>query len=61
MFSKVYGIEVKSPQGVNTGTEISNKDIEETEKFIFDNKIKEIFVERTNNPDKMKNKRNCKI
>ncbi|MFM1524078.1 zinc ABC transporter substrate-binding protein [Helcococcus bovis] len=54
MFSKVYGIEVKSPQGVNTGTEISNKDIEETAKFIFDNKIKAIFVERTNNPDKMK-------
>ncbi|XLX18812.1 hypothetical protein P5008_06700 [Helcococcus ovis] len=47
-------MEVKSPQGVNTGTEISNKDIEETAKFIFDNKIKAIFVERTNNPDKMK-------
>lgn len=53
-FSKVYGIEVKSPQGVNTGTEISNKDIEDTANFIVKNKVKAIFIERTNNPDKMK-------
>lgn len=53
-FSKVYEIEVKSPQGVNTGSEVSNKDIEDTANFIVENKVKAIFVERTNNPEKMK-------
>ena len=53
-FSRSYGIEVVSPQGVSTESEVSSSDIEETAQFIVDHKVPAIFVESTTNPDRMK-------
>lgn len=53
-FSKAYGIEVMAPQGVSTDSEVANKEVEETAKFIADHKIKAIFAESTTNPERMK-------
>ncbi|WP_408104882.1 metal ABC transporter solute-binding protein, Zn/Mn family [Helcococcus bovis] len=53
-FSKAYKIEVMAPQGVSTDSEVANKEIEDTAKFIADHKIKAIFAESTTNPERMK-------
>ncbi len=53
-FSRCYNIEVVAPQGVSTDSEVANKDIEDTAKFIADHKIKAIFAESTTSPERMK-------
>lgn len=53
-FSKAYKIEVMAPQGVSTDSEVANKEIEGTAKFIAEHKIKAIFAESTTNPERMK-------
>lgn len=52
-FSRRYDIPVKAPQGVNTATEVANKDIMETVNFIVNNKVKAIFAESTTDPARM--------
>lgn len=52
-FSKMYNIEVVSPQGTSTESEISNKDVEITANFIVNHKVKAIFSESTTNPERM--------
>lgn len=52
-FAKSYGVEVKAPQGVSTDTEVSNLDIQSTVDFIFEHKIKAVFVESTTDPSRM--------
>lgn len=52
-FSRRYGMEVVSPQGVSTDTEVSGKDIEDTVAFIVAHRIKAIFAESTTNPERM--------
>lgn len=52
-FARYYNIEVKSPQGVSTESEVSVKDIEDTANFIVDKKISAIFVESTTSPERM--------
>ena len=52
-FSRAYGMTVMAPQGVSTDSEVSNKDLEDTAKFIADKKIKAIFAESTTNPERM--------
>ena len=52
-FSRAYNIPVKAPQGVSTDSEVANKDIEDTVKFIVENKIKAIFAESTTDPMRM--------
>lgn len=42
-----------APQGVSTDSEVSNKDLEDTAKFIAEKKIKAIFAESTTNPERM--------
>lgn len=46
-FSKANNIEVKALQGVTTDSEISTKDVIDLVDFIFENKVKAIFVEST--------------
>lgn len=52
-FSRAYGMQVMAPQGVSTDSEVSNKDLEDTAKFIAEKKIKAIFAESTTNPERM--------
>lgn len=52
-FSRMYQMDVVAPQGVSTDSELANKDIETTAKFIVDHKIKAIFAESTTNPERM--------
>ena len=53
-FADAYGMKVMAPQGINTESEVSNKNIEKTAEFIAKNKIKAIFAESTTNPDRMR-------
>ncbi|QZO76773.1 zinc ABC transporter substrate-binding protein [Helcococcus kunzii] len=53
-FADAYGMKVMAPQGINTESEVSNKDIEKTAEYIAKNKIKAIFAESTTNPDRMR-------
>lgn len=46
-FARANGIEVKSLQGVSTESEISTKDVLSLVDFIYNNKVKAIFVEST--------------
>ena len=53
-FSRRYDMPVRSPQGVTTDSEVSNKDIDDTVNFIVDHKIPAIFAESTTDPGRMK-------
>ena len=44
-FAEAYGLEVYAPQGISTTTEASQSAIAEVAQYVFDNKIKTMFVE----------------
>ena len=52
-FSRRYQISVMAPQGVSTGSEVANKDIENTVDFIVRSQVKAIFAESTTSPRHM--------
>ena len=52
-FSKKYDIVVMAPQGTNTGSEVSNGDIQETIDFIVAHDIRAVFAETTTDPARM--------
>lgn len=52
-FSRIFDIPVMAPQGINTDSEVANKDIQNTVDFIIENQIKAVFAETTTDPVRM--------
>lgn len=52
-FARYFDIKVISPQGINSESEVSNKDLQDTIDFVIKHRIKSIFVESTTDPARM--------